>query len=175
MRKWRLKQNPIYRKRRAVVFAAIVVIGGFMAFDRGSADPVYEDIEVKYDIIKMSEFIEIQKDIIEVEEILEIEEVNDLTYMKITHYCAEQYPHICNSADGNYLTATGTKPTVNRTVAVDKSMIPLGSTIKLNGVNYIAEDVFGTDKEDYRMDILVATHAEALKLGVYYTYAEIQK
>jgi len=90
-----------------------------------------------------------------------------VVHAKITHYCKEPYAHICNNGDWNN-TALGTRPTVGRTVAVDNSMIPLGTAIIINGIGYLAEDSFGSDKSQYRVDVLVKTHKQALKLGSYY-------
>lgn len=83
---------------------------------------------------------------------------------KITHYCCEKYPHICN-AGAPYKTATGTTPHVGG-CAVDKRVIPLGSYVKINGVVYHAEDTGGAIKGN-RIDLVVATHNEALSKGTY--------
>ena len=83
---------------------------------------------------------------------------------KITHYCCEKYPHICN-AGPPYKTATGTTPHVGG-CAVDPKVIPLGSYVKINGVVYHAEDTGGAI-DNNRIDIVVATHNEALAKGTY--------
>ena len=88
---------------------------------------------------------------------------------KITAYCIEEYPHICNNGDAS-TTATGTKPCPGRTVAVDPSVIPYFSNVIINGHTYIAEDCGGTVKGN-RVDIVFATHQEALDFGV--QYAEV--
>lgn len=82
----------------------------------------------------------------------------------ITHYCCEQYPHICN-AGPPYKTATGTTPHVGG-CAVDPKTIPLGSFVKINGVVYHAEDTGGAIKGN-RIDVVVNTHDEALAKGKY--------
>ena len=82
----------------------------------------------------------------------------------ITHYCCEQYPHICN-AGAPYKTATGTTPHVGG-CAVDPKKIPLGSFVKINGVVYHAEDTGGAIKGN-RIDLVVNTHEEALAKGKY--------
>lgn len=85
---------------------------------------------------------------------------------KVTAYCMENYPHICN--DGNSTrTSTGATPTVGRTVAVDPSVIPYGAEVIINGHTYIAEDCGGAIKGN-RVDILFATHQEALDFGIQY-------
>lgn len=82
---------------------------------------------------------------------------------KITYYCAEKYPHICN-AGPPYETATGTTPTAGRTIAVDPSVIPLNTRVMIDGHEYVAEDTGGAI-DGNRIDIVVATHAEALRKG----------
>lgn len=88
----------------------------------------------------------------------------NLGTFKITHYCCEKYPHICN-AGPPYKTATGTTPHVGG-CAVDPRKIPLGSYIKINGVVYHAEDTGGWIKGN-RIDIVTETHSEALAKGTY--------
>lgn len=82
---------------------------------------------------------------------------------KITYYCAEKYPHICN-AGPPYETATGTTPTAGRTIAVDPDVIPLNTRVIIDGHEYVAEDTGGAI-DGNRIDIVVATHAEALRKG----------
>lgn len=84
----------------------------------------------------------------------------------ITYYCAEKYPHICN-AGPPYLTASGTTPTPNRTIAVDPKKIPLGTHVVIFGQEYVAEDTGGA-VDGMHIDILVETHAEALAKGTRY-------
>jgi 3D (Asp-Asp-Asp) domain-containing protein len=88
----------------------------------------------------------------------------NLGTFKITHYCCEKYPHICN-AGPPYKTATGTTPHVGG-CAVDPKKIPLGSYIKINDVVYHAEDTGGWIKGN-RIDVVTETHAEALAKGTY--------
>ena len=102
---------------------------------------------------------------IEIEEV--VPEVVSLDVCKLTAYCKENYPHICNNGSSNR-TATGTVPTVGRTVAVDPSVIPYGSQVIINGHTYIAEDCGGAIKGN-RIDILFETHKEALEFGVQYS------
>ena len=90
---------------------------------------------------------------------------------KLTAYCCENYPHICNNGDSTK-TSTGTTPTPGRTVAVDPNVIPYGSEVIINGHTYIAEDCGGGVKGN-RVDILFATHEEALRFGVQYAEVEI--
>lgn len=82
----------------------------------------------------------------------------------ITHYCRENYPHICNDGDATH-TATGTTPTPGRTIAVDPEVIPYGTEVIINGKTYIAEDTGGAINGN-RIDIVTETHEEALRLGI---------
>lgn len=84
---------------------------------------------------------------------------------RITHYCACP---ICCGVYANGITATGTVCTTNRTIAVNPSQIPYGSQVVINGQVYVAEDCGGAIKDNC-IDIYVATHAEGLSKGTYYT------
>lgn len=79
----------------------------------------------------------------------------------ITHYCCEAYEHICGDGDG--LTATGI-PVAPGMVAVDPDVIPLGSTVIIDGQAYLAADT-GEAVRGNHVDIAVDTHQEALELG----------
>ena len=61
----------------------------------------------------------------------------------VTHYCPCEI--CCNKTDG--VTFTGTKAIEGRTVAVDPNVIPLGSTVIIDGHEYIAEDIGGAIKK----------------------------
>lgn len=79
----------------------------------------------------------------------------------VTYYCCEAYEHVCGDGDG--LTATGI-PVTPGVVAVDPEVIPLGSTVIIDGQAYLAADTGGAVKGNH-VDIAVATHQEALELG----------
>ena len=79
----------------------------------------------------------------------------------VTYYCCEPYAHICGDGDG--LTATGI-PVTPGVVAVDPEVIPLGSTVIIDGQAYLAADTGGAVRGNH-VDIAVATHQEALELG----------
>lgn len=80
---------------------------------------------------------------------------------KTTAYCP------CRSCSEGYgrLTKTGTRATASRTVAVDPRVIPLGSHLLIDGVEYIAEDVGGGVKGKH-IDIFYNTHSETKAHGV---------
>lgn len=64
-------------------------------------------------------------------------------------------------------TASGTTPTAGRTVAVDPSVIPLGSTVIIDDVSYIAEDT-GSAVKGNVIDIYFSSHSEACNWGSRY-------
>ena len=97
-------------------------------------------------------------------EVIEEPEPVSLGEFTITHYCRENYPHICNDGDATH-TATGTTPTPGRTIAVDPEVIPYGTEVIINGKTYIAEDTGGAINGN-RIDIVTETHEEALRLGI---------
>lgn len=68
----------------------------------------------------------------------------------------------CGKNDG--ITASGVKARANHTVAVDKRVIPLGTTVLINGHEYIAEDTGGAIKGN-RIDIYFDSHSDALEFG----------
>ena len=80
---------------------------------------------------------------------------------KTTAYCP------CKSCSEGYgrLTSTGTRATASRTVAVDPRVIPLGSHLLIDGVEYVAEDVGGGVKGKH-IDIFYNTHKETTLHGV---------
>lgn len=80
----------------------------------------------------------------------------------LTAYCP------CRKCIGYKLkvrTSTGTKPQINRTIAVDPTVIPYGSIVYIEGLGYyIAEDCGGSVKGN-SIDIFVATHKEVIEFG----------
>ena len=93
-----------------------------------------------------------------------------LGVFKITHYCACS---ICCGEYSNGITASGTTAQAGRTIAVDPSLIPLGSSVVINGHTYVAEDTGGAIKGN-RIDVFVSSHSEALANGVYYAEVILQ-
>lgn len=87
----------------------------------------------------------------------------NLGSFKVTHYCP---CYFCSGSWGAN-TATGTIPAPGRTIAVDPSVIPLGSKVEINGHIYTAEDTGGAIRGN-KIDIYVSDHTTALNAGVYY-------
>lgn len=79
----------------------------------------------------------------------------------LSHYCP------CSACCGwsTGITASGTTATAGRTVGVDTSVIPFGARLLINGQEYIAEDT-GSGVNGNWIDIFVASHQEALNLGL---------
>lgn len=79
----------------------------------------------------------------------------------VTAYCPCEK---CCGQWSNGITATGTtaQPGV---IAVDPSVIPLGSKVVIDGAEYSAEDTGGAIK-GYRIDLYMDSHSAALEYGV---------
>lgn len=94
-----------------------------------------------------------------IEEIIEHEPFEEF---EATAYCS--CPKCCGKwADG--ITASGTKATSKRTIAVDTNIIPLGTEVEIEGLGtYIAEDT-GSAIKGKIIDFYFDTHEEALKFG----------
>lgn len=96
-------------------------------------------------------------------------DVINLGEFKITHYCA------CTKCCGKWadgITATGTKATEGRTIAVDPNVIPYGTEVTIRYADgtehtYIAEDCGGAIKGN-RIDVYMDSHGAALEAGVKY-------
>lgn len=69
------------------------------------------------------------------------------------------------------ITALGVAPRPNHTIAVDPNVIPLGSHVLINGIEYVAEDVGGGVKGNH-IDVFVGSHAETYS-PQFNTYAEV--
>lgn len=83
-------------------------------------------------------------------------------WFEITAYCQ------CQACCGKYSpevtgkvshTASGTVPKAGRTIAVDPDVIPLGSTVVINGHAYIAEDT-GSAVQGNIIDVFFDNHEE---------------
>ena len=62
------------------------------------------------------------------------------------------------------ITASGKRATPNRTIAVDTNTIPLGATVIVDGVEYVAEDT-GSAIRGNRIDICFENHETAKQYG----------
>lgn len=99
---------------------------------------------------------------ITVAEPIKDEEGESLGEFKITAYCSCSI--CCGKSDG--ITATGTHATEGRTIAVDPSVIPYGTKVKIGDSEYVAEDCGGAIKGKV-IDIFIADHNRASEYGVH--------
>lgn len=100
---------------------------------------------------------------IQSEQKTQVERAN-LGQYKLTFYCP------CEICNGEFETQTtsGVPPKEGKTIAVDASIIPMGSEIYIDGFGtYYAEDTGGAIKGN-RIDIFVDTHEKALEMGEKY-------
>lgn len=79
---------------------------------------------------------------------------------KITAYGVD-----CSGCTG--LTKSGTVPQEGRTIAVDPSVIPLGSEVMFDGEIYVAEDIGGAIQGNV-IDLFYGTESESLEYGIQY-------
>lgn len=92
----------------------------------------------------------------------------ELVYMgdfTITYYCDQRYSHICG---GNGVTASGKPTEVGVTAAADWGVLPNGSTIYIEGIGFREIQDVGGAVNGKHVDVLVATHSEALSIGTGY-------
>ena len=122
-----------------------------------------ELVQLSVNVINIGEKNQLEIQPNPIEEELENQWV-DKGIFKVTAYCA--CPKCCGkNAQG--ITATGTHVRENHTVAVDPNVIPLGSTISINGHVYVAEDT-GNLVIDNTIDLYIASHEQAENWGVQY-------
>ena len=83
---------------------------------------------------------------------------------RVSFYCPCA---VCNGSS-SAVTASGAPLQPGVSIAVDPSIIPLGSKVYIEGFGWrTAQDTGGAIKGD-RIDICVSSHAEAYRLGVQY-------
>lgn len=85
---------------------------------------------------------------------------------KLTAYCSCEKccgQYALNRPDGIVYTASGNEAVAGRTVAVDPNVIPLGSTVVINGKEYIAHDT-GAFRGNI-IDIYFDSHEDAWNFG----------
>ena len=91
---------------------------------------------------------------------------NKIEDVKVTHYCC--CVKCCGKDDG--ITYSGVKATPGVTVAVDTSIIPLGSDVLVDYgdgiINYYRADDTGSSIKGNELDLCVSSHQEAINLGV---------
>lgn len=126
-----------------------------------TADTTIDELNVKYDEI-MNQLNDYKNQLNSMGEYV--------GKFRVSRYCNCS---ICNS--GYSGTALGTPVTSGRTIAVDPSVIPLGSKVYIEGIGYrIAEDTGGAIKGN-KIDLAVSSHSEAYREGITYNNVYIVK
>ena len=109
-----------------------------------------------------------------VEEVVE-EELIYLSEFKVTAYCsckkccgrwAKNRP-VDEDGEEIVIGASGKRLVANYSIAVDPKVIPYGTKVYIDGIEYIAHDCGGAIKEN-RIDLYMASHQEAREWGVQY-------
>lgn len=93
--------------------------------------------------------------------VVEVSSPVNMGEFELTAYCPCK---TCSDEYGNQ-TSTGVTATEGRTVAVDPTVIPYGSALIINGVEYVAEDC-GAAIKGNKIDIYFEDHEEANRFGV---------
>ena len=157
---------------KVLYFVEIVLIIGLLIVNINNITDIRKINEEIEKIDQQIEAIQIEQSASELTEVNEpITPVNTapkyeacyLGKFEITAYC--HCAKCCGKSDG--ITASGTKTTADRTIAVDPRIIPLGSKILIDGKIYVAEDVGGGIKGNH-IDIYFPTHQAALNFGRQY-------
>lgn len=128
-------------------------------------DALLEIAELKAENERLSQQIEdltraVEETTFALDEVCYATNWKSLGEFKLTYYCNCEK---CCGKWANGRTATGTIPEEGRTVAVDPNVIPLGSTLEIDGNIYVAED---TGVHGRVIDVFVTEHERALQLGV---------
>lgn len=144
----------------------------------------------RYDLMPVAEVrvVELQKiaqeEIPEEAEETEVEEPEyiSLGEFKLTAYCSCE--KCCGrwaknrpvDEEGNEVVigASGEVLVAGISIAVDKEVIPYGTTVLINGQEYIAHDCGGAIKQN-RIDIYFDDHKAALEFGVQYAEVFLMK
>ena len=93
---------------------------------------------------------------------------------KVTGYCGG----VCCNGRWGGTTASGTVPAEGRTIAVAPSLIPYGTSVRIEGMDsvFIAEDTGGfANRNPRQIDVFYADHGRALQSGVSYREIWVQK
>ena len=138
-------------KKRAVLIGVIAIecglIGGLIGYNLGHEE---------------AQAVEQKQEVIELKSDYAYTDYKSLGEFVITYYCPES---CCCGEYADGLTASGTIPAEGRTIATDPDVLPMGTTVIIDGHTYTVEDVGGAIK-GRRIDIFMDSHEEALQAGV---------
>ena len=166
-----IKQRDLERVTYKNLVCHIIIITIIMFITLCNMSKVSESYNDKTTVFCVSNLATFEPQIEEELSEVEVDHYHEFTYDKdwpafeefeATAYCA--CPKCCGKwSDG--ITASGTKATAKRTIAVDNNIIPLGSKVEIEGLGtYIAEDT-GSAIKGKIIDIYFDTHEEALNFG----------
>lgn len=154
-----------------IICIVVLIIGGL---DAEAMQTEIEELKTQNDrqvaqLLDRQLEIEIQQILIETQDEIIQERINQVnapteTYVgefEITYYCPCTK---CCGPNAVGITHTGTLAQEGKTVAVDPNVIPLGSTLIIDGQTYIAEDT-GSAIKGNKIDIFKDSHIVALEGG----------
>ena len=148
------KLNPKI-EQAAIVCAMLAAT--FTGAYLGAASKLVELTEVKH-VTNVTKVTRLENPI-EKPELKEPEKIY-LGEYTLTAYCPCE--KCCGKTDG--ITASGAKAKSNHTIAADISLLPFGTIVEINGIEYTVEDIGGAVKGNH-IDIFFDTHEEALQFG----------
>ena len=148
--------NKISIKIASLIIAVVVVfVAGGVVVKEKNPPPLVVNMEEAETVV-----IETTEPEAPVIEQAEPENQTIIIVVNASAYCPCN--RCCGKSDG--ITATGTKATQGRTIAVDPKVIPYGTEVIINGNTYVAEDCGGAIKGN-RIDVYFDTHEAALQFG----------
>lgn len=144
-------------KKWVKVTISLMFVFGFVGMTK-----LYIDFKIENKIASAEELTKSQ---FQTNKVIEVEKYNNIPspskeYEYIGKFLLTGYDD-CPLCQEEFVgtTALGVAPTVQHTVAVDPKVIPLGSHLLIDGIEYVAEDVGGAIK-GYHVDIFVGSHEE---------------
>ena len=152
---------------KILILIVIILMNIFVVGESKTIDENFEKIEQKVDTIEK------EVDIAE-KKIKEKENTNKLigtfyvtAYCSCEECCGEWASKRPKDENGNdiVLGSSGRRLISNYSVAVDPSIIPLGSIIYIGGKEYRADDVGGAIQGN-RIDVYIDNHDSALEFGI---------
>lgn len=156
-----------------VIYGMIIGLGmicGLSMFIANDASKMYKDLFLDYSVMSkeysaLNDKLEQKETTIQMLE-NEIKQLNTQPkWTAIGEFKITAYGIDCVGCTG--LTKSGTVPQKGRTIAVDPTIIPLGSEVMFNGNVYIAEDIGGAIQGNV-IDLFFGTEQESINYGVQY-------
>ena len=141
----------------------LLIAGAITAFSFASADDLTET-RVKNEMFNSTS------------ELNELNEWENIGEFKVTAYCSCE--KCCgvwaeNRPNGVVYTASGEKAEAGKTIAVDTSVIPFGTEVKIGDAIYTAQDT-GSAVRGNVIDVYYNSHEEALNHGAKYQEVEVR-